>query len=138
MNYWVIKSEPAAYSWETFVKEKVSSWDGVRNYQARNNMMKMKIGDLLLFYHSNGAREVVGLAEVVKESYPDHTADDPRWVMVDVKALKPFKKPVPLALIKEIPELANIKLVRQSRLSVGEIDKKSFELILKLGGMVLY
>lgn len=137
MDYWVIKSESAAYSWESFVKDRVTHWDGVRNYQARNNMEKMKVGDLLLFYHSNGAREVVGLARVVREAYPDPSADDSRWVMVDVEALKPFNKPVPLGLIKEIPELADIKLVRQSRLSVGEIDKKSFDLILSLGDTCL-
>lgn len=133
MNYWVIKSEPQAYSWETFCKEKKTFWNGVRNFQARNNMVKMKVGDLALFYHSGGECRVMGIAKVIKEAYPDHTADDPRWMMVDVEVLKPLKKPVHLHLIKEISELSEIKLVRQARLSVSEIDKKSFELILKLG-----
>lgn len=132
MNYWIIKSEPQAYSWDTLVKEKRTFWNGVRNYQARNNMAKMRVGDLAFFYHSGAERQIVGIARIVKKSYPDPTADDPRWVMVDVEPVKPLKKPIPLSLIKEIPELKDIKLVRQPRLSVSEINKKEFNLLLEL------
>lgn len=132
MNYWILKTEPETYSWETLMKEKRTAWNGVRNYQARNNLAKMKKGDLAFIYHSGKAREVVGLARVIKESYPDHTAEDPRWIMVDVEPVKPLKKPINLSLIKEIPELKNIHLVRQGRLSVSEITKDEFNVILSL------
>lgn len=134
MNYWVFKSEPEAYSWETLVREKKTPWNGVRNYQARNNMMLMREGDLVLYYHSGDERRVVGVARVVRESYPDHTTtDDPRWVMVDIEPVKPLMTPVTLSIIKEVPALAQTKLVRQARLSVSPVTKKEFEIILKLG-----
>ncbi len=115
------------------MKEKKTFWNGVRNYQARNNLAKMKVGDLAFFYHSGAERKILGIARIIKEAYPDHTADDPRWVMVDVAAVKALNSAVSLSLIKEVPELKNIKLVRQGRLSVSEIDKKEFEIILSLG-----
>ena len=132
MNYWIIKSEPDAYSWDTLVKDKKTPWNGVRNYQARNNMALMKIGDLALYYHSGDERQVVGIARVVKEAYPDHTADDPRWIMVDVEPVKPVKNPIPLKLLKEIPELKNTKIIKQPRLSVSPLTKKEYDLILTL------
>ena len=134
MNYWILKSEPEAYSWETLVREKKTPWNGVRNYQARNNLAAMKVGDLALFYHSGAQRRVVGIARVVREAYPDHTtADDLRWVMVDVEPVKPLVTPVTLSIIKEVAALAQTKLVRQARLSVSPVTKKEFEFILKLG-----
>lgn len=132
MNYWIMKSEPEAYAWDTLVKEKKTPWNGVRNYQARNNMVAMKVGDLVLYYHSGDERQVVGIARVIREAYPDHTADDPRWVMVDIEPVKPLKTPIPLKLIKEIPELKNTKLVRQARLSVSPLAKKEYDTILGL------
>lgn len=130
MNYWILKTEPETYSWETLMKEKRTAWNGVRNYQARNNLAKMKKGDLAFFYHSGKEKQIVGIVRIIKEHYPDHTADDPRWIMVDVEPVKPLKKPIALSLIKEIPELQHIKLVRHSRLSVSEIAKNEFEIIL--------
>lgn len=137
MNYWILKSEPAAYSWATFLKEKKTSWNGVRNYQARNNLSKMKVGDLAFFYHSGEERRIVGIARVSREAHPDNLTEDPRWVMVNVEPIKALNTPVELGLIKEIPELQNIKMVRQSRLSVSELSKKEFELILALGNTKL-
>lgn len=136
-QYWIIKSEPAAYSWSSFLEEKIAHWDGVRNYQARNNLSKMKVGDLAFFYHSVTERKVVGVAKVIKEAYPDTTTDDPRWVMVDFKPVMALKNPVSLDLIKEVPELGELKLVKQGRLSVSEITKKEFKLILKLGQTII-
>ncbi len=136
MNYWILKSEPAAYAWDTLVREKKTPWNGVRNYQARNNLAAMKMGDLALFYHSGAERRVVGIARVVRAAYPDHTpgyADGPSWVMVDVEPVKPLVTPVTLSIIKEVPALAQTKLVRQARLSVSPVTKKEFEIILKLG-----
>lgn len=133
MQYWILKTEPAAYSWENLVKDKKTFWNGVRNFQARNNLAKMKKGDLVFFYHSGGERQILGITKIIREAYPDHTADDPRWVMVDIGIPKPLNKPVGLSLIKEIPELRDIKLVRQGRLSVSEITEKEFHTILALG-----
>ncbi len=133
MHYWILKTEPETYSWATLMKEKKTAWNGVRNYQARNNLAKMAKGDLAFFYHSGKEKQIVGIARIIKEAYPDHTADDPRWVMVDVEPVKPLKKPITLSLIKQIPELQHIKLVRHSRLSVSEIGKNEFEIILNLG-----
>lgn len=133
MNYWILKSEPEAYSWEMLIKDTKTSWNGVRNYQARNNLAAMRMGDLALFYHSGAERRVVGIARVVRESYPDHTADDPCWVMVDVEPVKPLVALVTLGTIKEVPVLAQTKLVRQARLSVSQVTKREFDIILKLG-----
>ena len=135
MNYWLVKSEPNKYSWEQFVKDGETFWDGVRNYQARNNLKAMKKGDKVLFYHSNIGLCVVGIAEVVKEGYQDPTTEDDRWVAVDLKALRPLPETVPLSEIKQQPALAEMGLVKQSRLSVVDLKKKEYDLILKLGGL---
>ena len=136
MQYWLFKSEPGNWSWkeQKTTGKKGEPWDGVRNYQARNNMIKMRKGDLGFFYHSVKERLIVGIVEVIKEHYLDHTGkDDPRWEMVDIKALKDMKNPVSLQEIKEHPSLENMVLVKQGRLSVSPVTKKEFETILKLG-----
>jgi predicted RNA-binding protein with PUA-like domain len=133
MHYWIIKTEPSTYSWDKFVAEGKSMWEGVRNYQARNNMMAMKVGDLVLFYHSNEGKEIVGMAKVIKEYYPDPTTDDPRWVVVEFEPVQKFKKPVTLAMIKADERFAHVSLVRQGRLSVLPIKREEFDLILGLG-----
>ena len=133
MNYWLVKSEPVKYSWDKFVEEKQTFWDGVRNYQARNNLKEMKKNDLVLFYHSNVGMEVVGIAKVAKEFYQDPTTDDERWVVVDLKAFQPLKKSVTLEEIKQIEDLKEIGLVKQSRLSVMPLNKMEFDYILHLG-----
>lgn len=133
MQYWLIKSEPFKYSWDQFVKDKKTFWDGVRNYQARNNMRLMKKGDLLLFYHSNEGKEIVGIAELVKEAYQDPTTDDSNWVAVDVKPYKKLKKAVDLETIKNDPILKEMELVRQSRLSVSSVSEDQFNRVLMLG-----
>jgi predicted RNA-binding protein with PUA-like domain len=133
MNYWLVKSEPDAYSWDRFVKDKKTMWEGVRNYQARNNMKEMKKGDLVLFYHSVSDKEVVGIARVVKEHYPDPTADSDRWVVVDLKPEEPLEQPVTLEMVKADPRLENIALVKQSRLSVMPLKREEFDAIVELG-----
>jgi len=133
MNYWLVKSEPFKYSWDQFVKDGQTFWDGVRNYQARNNLKGMKKGDKVLFYHSNEGMEVVGIAEVVKDYYQDPTTEDPNWVVVDLKPLKPLNYPVKLADMKAVPQLANLSLLRQSRLSVCDVRKEEYDFILKMG-----
>ena len=131
--HWLVKSEPFKYSWDDLVKDGSTYWDGVRNYQARNNLREMKVGDYALFYHSNEGKEVVGVAEVTRSAYQDPTTDDDRWVVVDVAPLKPLKVPVTLAQIKADPKLQEIPLVTHSRLSVMPIDKSAFERIVRLG-----
>lgn len=133
MQYWLVKSEPFKYSWEKFNADKKTFWDGVRNYQARNNLMAMKKGDLVLFYHSNEGMEVVGIAKVVKEHYPDPTTEDSRWVVVDLAPHKALKKTVTLQQIKTDPLLDQIGLVRQSRLSVMPVKPEEFDRIVALG-----
>ena len=133
MQYWLMKSEPFKYSWEELKKDKRTYWDGVRNYTARNNMKEMKKGDLVFFYHSNEGLEIVGVAEVVKEFYPDPTIDDDRWVVVDIKPKKDMKRPVSLKEVKAEPKLANMDLVRLMRLSVGKVSKSEFNLVMKMG-----
>lgn len=132
MNYWLIKSEPFKYSWDKFVADKKTFWDGVRNYQARNNLREMSKGDLCLFYHSNEGKEVVGIAKVIKEHYQDPTTDDNNWVAVDVEPYKKLKNPVNLQQIKADERLQNIGLVRQSRLSVIKLEKDEFDIIISL------
>ena len=132
-SFWIIKQEPSQYNWKQFEKDRETYWDGVRNYQARNNLQKMKIGDNLLFYHSVIGKEIVGIAEVTREAYPDPTTDDERWVVVDLKPIKPFKVPVTLEEIKTHKELSEIALIKQARLSVMPITKKEFQVLLKLG-----
>ena len=135
MNYWLVKSEPGAWSWDDHVKKKVEHWDGVRNYQACNNMKAMKIGDKAFFYHSVNEKQVVGTLEVVKEYYPDPSDKSERFGMVDFKALEPLKTPVTLQQVKDDPRLEDLALVRQSRLSVMPIDAKSWKIICGLGGI---
>lgn len=133
MAYWLVKSEPGAYSWDDMVRDGRTHWNGVRNYQASNNMKAMKIGDRAFFYHSVNEKQVVGVVEIVKEYYPDHTDSSGRFGMVDVKPVAPMKKPVTLADIKAEPKLADIALVRQSRLSVMPVGKDEWKLICKMG-----
>lgn len=135
MNYWLVKSEPFKYSWEQFVKDGKTFWDGVRNYQARNNMKGMKKGDLVLWYHSNEGLAVVGIAKVVKEFYQDPTTPDPNWVVVDLQPVKAVKEPVTLAQMKAEKRLENFQLVRQGRLSVCAVTESEYETILEMGGM---
>lgn len=132
MQYWLVKSEPVKYSWEQLLKDKKTFWDGVRNYQARNNLREMKKGDLVLFYHSNDGKNVVGIAKVVKEFYQDPTTDDPNWVVVDLAPYKSLKNPVGLDVIKSDKKLQNISLVRQGRLSVMPLKQAEFDRILEL------
>ena len=133
MNYWLVKSEPFKYAWERFEQDGQTFWDGVRNYQARNNLMAMKKDDLVLFYHSNEGMEVVGIAKVVREHYPDPTSEDQRWVAVDLAPFQKFKKAVGLAVIKTKPELAQIGLIRQGRLSVMPLKVEEFDSIVGMG-----
>ncbi len=135
MQYWLFKSEPFKWSWDQQVAASVDHWDGVRNYQASNNMKAMKLGDRGFFYHSNEGKEIVGVVEVVREYYPDHTDAKGRFGMVDVKALHPLKTPVTLAQIKADPELADIALIKQSRLSVCPIKPDEWQYICQLGGI---
>lgn len=132
MNHWLLKSEPVKYSWDQMLKDKKTFWDGVRNYQARNNLREMKKGDLCLYYHSNDGKEVVGIVKVVKEFYQDPTTDDSNWVVVDVAPFKSLKKPVTLETIKTDKRLENIGLVRQGRLSVMKLTAHEFDVILEL------
>ena len=132
MKYWLLKSEPDAWSWENQVKEGASMWDGVRNYQARNNLKEMKKNDLCFFYHSVTERSIVGIVKVVKEYYPDPTDKTGRFVVVDVKATKKLKNPVSLDQIKENSKLQDIALVKQSRLSVMSLKKTEWDIIVKM------
>ncbi|MGV3705204.1 MAG: EVE domain-containing protein [Arcticibacter sp.] len=132
MNYWLVKSEPFKYSWNKFNQDGRTFWDGVRNYQARNNMKAMKEGDLVLFYHSNEGKEVVGIAKVVKEFYQDPTTEDTNWVVVDLSPIETLKKPVTLEQIKKDPRLENVGLVKQGRLSVMGMKPEEFDRILEL------
>ena len=135
MKYWLLKSEPVAWSWDNQVNEGASMWDGVRNYQARNNLKEMRKNDLCFFYHSVTERSVVGIVKVVKEHYPDPTDKTGRFVVVDVKAIKKLRNPVTLDQIKKNKKLKNIALVKQSRLSVMPINKIEWEEIIKLSSM---
>lgn len=133
MNYFLVKSEPDAYSWDQLNEDGSTFWDGVRNYQARNNLKAMKKGDLLLYYHSNIGKEVVGVARVIKEYYQDPTTDDDRWVAVDIEPVEALKKPVTLKAIKEDSFLQDMALVKQSRLSVMPVKREEFDRIIELG-----
>ena len=132
INYWLLKSEPDAWSWDNQIKEGASMWDGVRNYQARNNLKEMKKNDLCFFYHSVTERSIVGIVKVVKEYYPDPTDKTGRFVVVDVKAIKKLKNPVSLDQIKENNKLQDIALVKQSRLSVMPLKKTEWDIIIKM------
>ncbi|QNN40461.1 EVE domain-containing protein [Pedobacter roseus] len=133
MNHWLVKSEPFKYSWEKFNEDGRTFWDGVRNYQARNNLKTMKEGDLVLFYHSNEGKNVVGIAKVVREFYQDPTTDDANWVVVDLSPVESLKNPVSLEQIKAEPSLTDISLVRQGRLSVMPLKATEFDKILEMG-----
>lgn len=133
MAYWLIKTEPHVWSWEDQVKKGVTSWDGVRNYQASNNLKAMAIGDFAFFYHSGDERQIMGIVEVIRPYYPDPSDPVGRFGMVDVKSIKPFPRPVTLKEIKEDPRLQELALVRQSRLSVMPIDAKSWDILTKMG-----
>jgi predicted RNA-binding protein with PUA-like domain len=132
MNYFLVKSEPEKYSWEKFNKEGRTFWDGVRNFQARNNLKAMQDGDLVLFYHSNEGKEIVGVARVAKSAYQDPTTTDPNWVVVDLEPVETLKKPVTLEAIKKDERLKDIGLVRQGRLSVMGLKSEEFDRILEL------
>jgi predicted RNA-binding protein with PUA-like domain len=135
MQYWLFKSEPGAWSWDDQVKKGVEHWDGVRNYQADNNMKAMKIGDKGFFYHSVKEKQVVGVVEIVKEHYPDPSDKSGRFGMVDVKALYPVEHPVTLAEVKQEPALKDLALVRQSRLSVVPVSKAEWKVMCKMAGI---
>lgn len=132
MNYWLVKSEPDVYGWDHLVKEKEGTWDGVRNYQARNNLKAMKKGDLVLFYHSQTTKDVVGVAEVSKEFFPDPTTDDAAWVSVKLKPYKKFVEPVTLTAIKANEKITELIMLRNGRLSVMPVSKPEFNEIVKM------
>jgi predicted RNA-binding protein with PUA-like domain len=137
MNYWLFKSEPSTWSWDAQVKAgaKGTYWNGVRNHLAKQQMMAMKKGDLGFFYHSNEGKEIVGIVEVIKEYYPDPTDATAKFVMVDVKAVKPMPNAVTLAAVKAEPRLAKMSLVTSMRLSVQPVTEKEWSIICKMGGL---
>ncbi len=135
MNYWLIKSEPFKYSWDQFKRDKIATWDGVRNYAARNNLKAMKKGDLAFFYHSNEGLCIVGIAKVVKEFYQDPTTEETAWVAVNFAPFKKLKKEVTLAQIKKDISLQDMQLIKLSRLSVSHVKPEEFDHICLLGGM---
>jgi predicted RNA-binding protein with PUA-like domain len=133
MKYWLVKQEPSDYSWQDLVRDGRTAWTGVRNFQARNYLREMSQGDYVLFYHSVTDKKIVGLAEVVREAYPDLTdGRDGDWVCVDLKPIKPLTEPVPLDIIKQEPELKKISLIRQSRLSVMPLEVAHFKKLVKM------
>jgi predicted RNA-binding protein with PUA-like domain len=134
MAYWLVKSEPSAYSWDQLVKDKKTTWDGIRNFAARNHLKAMKKGDEVFFYHSNEGVEIVGIATVSKEFFPEPGADDSNWVAVELKPVKKLKKPVPLSVIKADKRLAQMALVRIGRLSVQPVSAEEHDIILELSG----
>ena len=133
MSFWLVKQEPSKYSWDQFLLDKETFWDGVRNYQARNNLKKMKKDDLVFFYHSIIGKEIKGVAKISKEFYPDPTINDDRWVVVNLKPLKSLLTTVTLEDIKNNPKLINMSLIKQSRLSVMPLTKNEFMIILRMG-----
>jgi predicted RNA-binding protein with PUA-like domain len=137
MAYWLVKSEPFKYSWDQFVKDKKTFWDGVRNYAARNNLRSMQKGDLVLFYHSNEGLEIVGIAEVIKTAYQDPTSDVDTWVAVDIKPRKKFNTPVTLQALKADSFFKNLELIRLARLSVSAVQEDEFNRILVMGNTEL-
>lgn len=134
MAYWLVKSEPFKYSWDQFVKDKSTFWDGVRNYAARNNLRAMKKGDQVFWYHSNEGLEIVGIAEVIRESYQDPTTEETAWLVVDLKPVRKLKKPVSLAMVKAEKRLEGIELVRLGRLSVQSVKENEWKVIMELAG----
>lgn len=138
MAYWLVKSEPSVWSWDQQVEKgaKGEAWTGVRNHTAKLNMMKMKRGDRAFFYHSNEGKEIVGIAEITREHYPDATDDSGKFVCVDLKAERPLKKPVTLVAVKSEPKLANMELLKLSRLSVQSVTAEQWQLVCKMGGVI--
>jgi predicted RNA-binding protein with PUA-like domain len=134
MNYWLVKQEPTSYSWDDFVRESGTAWEGVRNHEARNNLASMAKGDQVLFYHSGKEKAIVGVAQVSRSAYHDPTADEERWVAVDLKPLKSLGAPVTLEAIKQASSLKDIALVRKSRLSVVPLTSEEFKTVLSMGG----
>jgi len=134
MAYWLVKSEPSTYGWDQLVKDKQTTWDGVRNFAARNHLKAMKKGDEVLFYHSNEGTEIVGIAKVSKEFYPDPTSDDANWVVVDLKPYKKLKKPVTLSQVKSDKRLTEMALVRLGRLSVQPVTESEWKIVMELAG----
>ncbi len=134
MAYWLVKSEPFKYSWDQFVKDKKTFWDGVRNYGARNNLKAMKKGDEVFFYHSNEGVEIIGIAKVAKEFYQDPTTEEAAWVVVDLKPVRKLKNAVPLDVIKKDGRLANMDLVRLGRLSVQTVKDEEWKIVMELAG----
>lgn len=134
MAYWLVKSEPFKYSWDQFIKDKKAVWDGVRNYAARNNLRSMKIGDQVLWYHSNEGLEIVGIAEVIKESYQDPTTEETAWLVVDLKPVRKLKKPVSLAQLKADSRLANMDIIRLGRLSVQTVKEEEWGIVMGMAG----
>jgi predicted RNA-binding protein with PUA-like domain len=134
MAHWLVKSEPSAYSWEQFEEDKQTFWNGVRNYGARNNLRAMKKGEEIFFYHSNEGMEIVGIAQVVKEAYQDPTTEEDAWVVVDLKPVRRLRNPVSLAQVKAEPRLADMALVRLSRLSVTPVTDKEWAVVLEMAG----
>ncbi len=134
-QYWLVKSEPDAFSWEQQVANKVEPWTGVRNHMAKNNLKAMKKGDLAFFYHSNIGKEIVGIVKVAKEAYPDPTAESGDWVCVDMRAVKPVPRPVTLAAIKADPRFKELGLVRLSRLSVVPVSEAHWAMLCEMGGV---
>ncbi|WP_057937524.1 EVE domain-containing protein [Algoriphagus resistens] len=130
MNYWIVKSEPESYSWNDFVAKKEEIWDGVRNYQARNFLREMQLGDLVFFYHSGKEKAIVGIAEVSQEQFPDPT--DEAWTSVKLKVKRPLKKSIPLSAIKAEDSLSGLPMLKQSRLSVLPVGKEEFDVLLKM------
>ena len=134
MAYWLVKSEPSAYSWDQFVKDKQTFWNGVRNYAARNNLKAMHKGDEVLYYHSNEGLEIVGIAKVIKEAYQDPTTDEVAWVVVDLKPVRKLKKPVSLQQMKGDKRLQNMDLIRLGRLSVQTVKDDEWKVVMELAG----
>ncbi|MBK8147150.1 MAG: EVE domain-containing protein [Acidobacteria bacterium] len=134
MNYWLVKQEPTSYSFEDLLRDGKTEWTGVRNYQARNFLREMRVGDEVLFYHSGGVKAVVGKAKVCRAAYPDPTASDPAWICVDIEAVGPFANPVELNAMKAEPSLANMMLIKQGRLSVTRLTDREFTTVTNLGG----
>src|SRR6266545_7535502 len=132
-GYWLVKQEPETYSWDDFISDGKTDWSGVRNYQARNNLREMHTGDRVLFYHSGKDKAVVGIAEVIRKAYPDPSSDDPQWVAVDLKPIKPLTAPVPLPAIRYDKRLSELPLIRQSQLSVMSLTKDEFDILVATG-----
>ncbi len=137
MAYWLMKSEPSNWSWQDQLDKGAAGeeWDGVRNYQARNNMRAMRLGDKAFFYHSQKEKAIVGIVEIIAEAHPDSTTDDPRWECVDVKALETLPRPVTLEMIKQEPRLADMAVLRNSRLSVQPVTEAQWQMIRQMGGL---